>query len=91
MFGVKKFHQYLYGRPIKLLTDHKPLVSILGPKTGVTTLAAARLQRWDIYLSVYSFYIGFRKTGDHGNADCLSRLPLPVKGTSRESIDVVSN
>ena len=82
VFGVKKFHQYLYGRQFSLLTDHKPLTTILGPKTGIPTLAAARLQRWAICLSAYSFVIGYRGTGDHSNADGLSRLPLSDVNTS---------
>lgn len=45
IFGVQKFRDYLYGRKFVLVTDHKPLVKILGPKTGVPALAAARLQR----------------------------------------------
>ena len=44
VFGVKKFHSYLYGRRFTLITDHQPLVTILGPKTGVPPLAAARMQ-----------------------------------------------
>ena len=30
VFGIKKFHPYLYGRGFSLITDHKPLTSILG-------------------------------------------------------------
>ena len=45
IFGVKKFHKYLYGRKYTLVTDHKPLTAILGSKSDVLTLAAARMQR----------------------------------------------
>ena len=49
---------------------------ILGPKKGIPLLAAARMQRWALLLSGYSYEICFRPTTAHGNADCLSRLPL---------------
>ena len=56
---IKKFHQYLYGRKFLLVTDHKPLVTLLGPKSGIPTLAAARLQRWVILLSAYQYEIEY--------------------------------
>ena len=59
-----------------MVTDHKPLVSLLGPKTGIPTLAAARMQRWALLLSGYQYDIEYRSTHKHANADCLSRLPL---------------
>ena len=77
VFGVRKFHQYLFGRKFTLVTDHKPLMAILGPKKGIPSLAAARLQRWAILLSAYNYTIEFRATAAHANADGLSRLPLP--------------
>ena len=59
-----------------LMTDHKPLFAILGPKKGVPTLAAARLQRWALILAAYQYQLQFRSTDEHKNADMLSRLPL---------------
>ena len=76
LFGVKRFHNYLYGRKFLLQTDHKPLLSILGPHFGIPPLAAARMQRWAIILSAYQYELVFRSTTEHGNADVLSRLFL---------------
>ena len=81
VFGVKKFNQYLYGRKFTLIIDHKPLTAILGPKKGIPSLAAARLQRWAVLLSAYEYEIKYKSTHDHCNADGLSRLPLKVKYT----------
>ena len=75
IFGVKKFHQYLFGRRFILLTDHKPLTFILGPKRGIPVLAASRLQRWSILLAAYTYDIEYPASHNHGNADALSRLP----------------
>ena len=50
IFGVKKFHHYLCGRKFLLVTDHKPLTTLLGPKSGIPTLATARSQRWALLL-----------------------------------------
>ena len=87
VFGVCKFHPYLYGRRF---TDHKPLTTILGPKKGVPPIAAAHLQRWALKLAAYSYDIEFRSTEKHANADVLSRLPLhhvdPLGYTSEPSI-----
>ena len=88
IFGVRRFHQYLYGRNFTLVTDHKPLTTILGPKKGIPSLAAARLQRWAILLSAYRYDIEFKPTSKHANADGLSRLPLHVEKEKEEPSDV---
>ena len=79
VFGIKRIHNYLYGRKFVLVTDHRPLVTILGPKKGVPTITAARLQRWAIILPIYFYDIEFHPTQQHGTADALSRLPFWLK------------
>ena len=76
IFGVKKFHNFLYGRHFLLVTDHKPLLTIFGSKKGIPTVAANRLQRWAIILASYTYEIQYKPTGKHGNADTLSRFPV---------------
>ena len=77
VFGVKRFHQYLYGRKFSILSDHKPLQYLLGEKKGIPTMASARLQRWALTLSAYNYTIGYKPGNQHANADTLSHLPLP--------------
>lgn len=75
VFGVRKFHQFLYGRMFVLRTDHKPLVSIFGDKKGIPTMAASRLQRWAVLLAGYHFEIEYVRSQSNA-ADALSRLPV---------------
>lgn len=88
VFGVRKFHQYLYGRKFTLLTDHRPLTTILGPYTGIPSLAASRLQRWALLLSAHAYDIKYRKSDSHCNADGLSRLPLQVTKPESNTVDI---
>ena len=88
VFGVKKFHQHLYGHEFTLITDHKPLLAILGPKKGIPPLAAARLQCWAILLSAYNYDIQFKSTSGHTNADGLSHLPILDTTTGDQSVEV---
>ena len=78
ILGVKKFHQYLFGRRITLLTDDKHLTYILRPKRGIPVLAASRLQRWSIQLVAYTCDIEYRASQNHGNADASSGLPRKI-------------
>jgi len=50
-----------------LITDHKPLTTLLSPKRGVPTVAAARMQRWALLLTAYSYDIEFRRTHEHSS------------------------
>lgn len=78
IFAVKKFHKFLFGSKFLLYTDHQALTILFGEKRAIPPIAAARLQRWAIILSAYSYEIKFKAGKDIANADALSRLP--VKG-----------
>ena len=78
MFGVKRFHSYLYGHPFTLISDHKPLLSLFNEVKAVPPQASARIQRWALTLATYAYTMAYRQSSDHGNADAMSRLPLPV-------------
>ena len=89
VYGVRRFHRYLYGRSFTLVTDNKLLTTLLSPHKGIPSLAAARLQRWAIILSGYQYQIEYKCTKDHGNADRLSRLPIPtVEAQETTAVDV---
>ena len=77
LFGVSKFHHYLYGRHFIIYSDHKPLMHIFNQSKTVPVMASARLQRWALTLNSYHYTIKYQKGSHMGNADALSRLPLP--------------
>lgn len=75
IFAVRKFHQYLYGNFVTIVTDHKPLVGLFREDKAIPTMAASRIQRWALTLSTYRYKIVYREGRDN-NADALSRLPI---------------
>ena len=82
VFGVQRFHTYLYGRSFKVITDHKPLVMIL-QKPLVS--APPRLQRMLLKLQGYNFKLEYQPGKELVVADTLSRLP---NSTEHETIDL---
>ena len=82
IFGVKKFHDYLLGRKFHIMSDHKPLQHLFSTSRPVPPLASARIQRWALKLGAYDYDLAYKPGKDHGNADTLSRLPLPESAVS---------
>ncbi|CAC5370681.1 unnamed protein product [Mytilus coruscus] len=73
IFGIKKFHQYLYGHPVTIITDHKPLIGLFREDKPIPTMAASPIQRWALTLAAYEYTIVYK---EGSNADRLCRLPL---------------
>ena len=87
IWGVKKFHMYLFGRSFTLYTDHQPLTSIFHPRKSIPVVTAARLQRHALFLAGYDQTIEYKNTKVHSNADGLSRLPLVRESRDEEVVD----
>lgn len=68
---MERFHFYLFGRSFDLITDHKPLEVIFGPKSR----PSARIERWVLRLQSYQYQIKYR-AGKSNIADPLSRLSV---------------
>ena len=79
VFGVSRFHAYLFGHKFTLVTDNKGIISLFDPFRNVSPQASGRIQRWSLKLAMYQYTLKFRPTAQHANADALSRLPLPEK------------
>ena len=82
IFGVKHFHQYIYGRHFTILSDHKPLQYLFDEHKATPALASARIQRWALILAAYDYHIMYKPGDTLSNADMLSRLPLPNTPTT---------
>lgn len=86
IYGIKKFYKFLCGRHFILITDHKPLLKIFGPKSQLPTYVATRLHHWSLFLSEFQYTVEYRQSQQHGNADALSRLPL--ENCSDDTVDI---
>ena len=76
VFGMKKFHCYIYGCHFTLVTDHKPLLSLFDGSRAVSPQLSARIQRWALTLASYEYDLKYKTSSENANADAMSRLPL---------------
>ena len=60
-------------------------MSLFGELKHVPVTSSPRVQRWAITLRGYEYKIHYYARRSHDNADCLSRLSLPV--TVKEETD----
>jgi len=51
IFGITKFHSYLYGHHFTLVADHKPLLSLFKEQKAVPSQVSGRIQCWALILA----------------------------------------
>ena len=76
VWACERFHAYIYGMQFDLLTDHKALETIYGPRSK----PCARIERWVLRMQPYDFHV-VHVPGTQNIADPLSRL---LDGNNRE-------
>ena len=69
VWAFEKFQAYVYGMKFDLVTDHKPLEAIYGPRSK----PRARIERWVLRMQPYDFHV-VHIPGSQNIADPLSRL-----------------
>ena len=78
IWACEKFHPYIYGVPFELITDHKPLEVIYGPRSK----PCARIERWVLRMQPYKCKVKYQP-GPKNIADPLSRLVSSMENGSK--------
>ncbi|CAG7718948.1 unnamed protein product, partial [Allacma fusca] len=86
VWACERFEYFILGLPIKVETDHKPLLSIMKSK-NVDELSP-RLQRIRMRMMRYTYEIFHTPGKELIAADTLSRNPLPETGTGEFDVEV---
>ena len=84
VFAFIRFHQYVYGKEVKVESDHKPLESIAKKPLSA---APPRLQRMLLQLQRYTFTLIYKPDKDMILADALSRAYINAKPESNDLED----
>ena len=77
LFGCERYHQSVYGNEVTIISDHKPLESIM--KKSLSK-APAKLQRMLLRLQRYNINLLYKPVRDMIFADTLSRAHLKEDG-----------
>ena len=77
VYGLERFHYYVYGRPVIVETDHRPLVSIVQKNLHN---APPRLARMLLRIQRYNVQLCYVPGKDIPLADALSRISPHEEG-----------
>ncbi|XP_076840784.1 uncharacterized protein LOC143485286 [Brachyhypopomus gauderio] len=77
---TEKFREYLLGAKFTVFTDNNPLSYLQTAKLGAVE------QRWASQLAGFDFVLKYRPGIKNGNADALSRMPVPSVDSVQEIV-----
>jgi hypothetical protein len=87
VFGLERLHNFVYGAPIIVETDHKPLESLINKNVSDIS---PRLQRLMLRLHKYNIKLRYLQGQKNVIADALSRVsPLLVNLDEHNLVDLV--
>lgn len=88
VYACQKFHDYIYGGPVTVETDHQPLITILRKPLHS---ASARLQRMMLKLQRYNLNVIYKRGKELYLADMLSHAHLlsTERAETSEDYDVM--
>lgn len=88
VFALEKWHQYTFGRPLTVYSDHKPLEAIMKKPLD---RAPKRLQGMLVRALTYDFKVQYLKGKDMFLADTLSRASLPYTSVNdQEEFEIIN-
>jgi hypothetical protein len=82
--AVERWHPYVYGGDLTVVTDHKPLLSMKKSSNP-------RLIRWSLRMAPYAFQLRWKAGEDHVIPDALSRAPIESDEQTDMSLSVVAS
>ena len=80
VWSLQYFHPYVYGRQIKVFTDHRALQWLKGMKHP-----NGKLARWIMKLQEYDYSVEHKPSSLMQHADALSRAPISSIQVARHS------
>ena len=86
VFGCQKFHQYVFGKEIRVQNDHKPLLGILKKPM---CKSSPRVQRLRLKLASYRTQMEWLCGSKMYLADTLSRAPVGAAESILEDDEVI--